>query len=200
MTTSSKSSKLKSTKTESAVSKLEVPKSKLAKSAPPRLAPPKLARFNSSKRNRHSEMKTKSRKERGRFSSSNRGASSNGATLPPVEISVAEFVNDPHCYPHEAGEKIYELIFAALKQKRPVRLSYRGVEEYVSATFNQTAIGKLYEKFKPKKIGALLEVVDMTERQKTLFDIDVKNHRNNLKLSRKQKRDIEAILRGDYGF
>ncbi len=116
-----------------------------------------------------------------------------------MEISVAEFVNDPRYFIDEAGEAIYELIFDALKQNHPVQLSYKGVDD-VSAIFNQMAVGKLYKKFKPKKIERLLEVVDATEYIKTHLDIDVRSYREELKLSRKQRREIEAILNGERDF
>ncbi len=126
-------------------------------------------------------------------------ASNNGATLPPLEISVAEFIGNNSTALYEHGEVVYELIFDALKQNRPVRLSYKGVE-YVSTIFNQTAVGRLYKKFKPKKIEELLEVVNSTERHKTLLDIDVRGYRQDLKLSRKRKKEIEAIINGERDF
>ncbi len=170
---------------------MTISKSKSTISKPIR---PKSPRLNSIKRTKGKEMETDNKKER------KRSRSNNGVALPPLEISVAGFLNDSHYFINEASEKVYGLIFEALKQNRPVRLSYKGVEPHVLSFFSQTTVGKLYKKFKPKKIEELVEIVDATEVQRRRFHTSIRNYRDNQKLSRKQKREIEAILNGDYDF
>ena len=59
-------------------------------------------------------------------------------------IHVFSTVGSPFCVEADDGQKIFNLIFKALKEGRKVKLSFQNVEMLTSSFLN-TAIGQLYK-------------------------------------------------------
>ena len=75
-------------------------------------------------------------------------------------FSAFEIVGNYHCVTSSDGQKVYERIAAALKEKCDVTLSFMGITT-LTAAFLNTAIGQLYGIFSEEQIRALLKVQDM---------------------------------------
>ncbi len=136
--------------------------------------------------------KTKNKKVASRGKST-----SNNGTLAPLEISVVELVGDGLFAMDTHGEVAYGLIVQALKQNRPVKISYKDVEE-VTPLFEKTAVGNLYKKFKAKKIEELVEIVDATDLQEQLYASTIDRYRRFLKNPRKYRKHVEAVMNGEF--
>lgn len=83
---------------------------------------------------------------------------------PPVnnnsQFSVFEIVGSELCVASSDGQRVYERIATALKERHNVTLSFYGITT-LTAVFLNTAIGQLYGEFSEEKIRALLKVQDM---------------------------------------
>ena len=77
-----------------------------------------------------------------------------------LSISIFEVVGSPLCVASGDGQKVYDRLAAALKQDRPVSLSFRNVSTLTSAFLN-AAVGQLYGQFDEDQIRRLLKVEDM---------------------------------------
>lgn len=77
-----------------------------------------------------------------------------------MAFSAFEIVGSHLCVSSSDGQKVYERIASALKEKRSVTLSFVGITT-LTATFLNTAIGQLYGLFNEDKIRSLLKVQDM---------------------------------------
>ncbi len=113
--------------------------------------------------------------------------------LPPLEIFIDEMVESACCLISEDGELIYGQLERALKQNRSIRLSFRNVDT-VLAGFIRQSIGKLYKKFKPKKVAELLEIVDTTEHQMNYIEMVVDNVLTEPRDTRRRRKLAKAIL------
>jgi len=77
-------------------------------------------------------------------------------------LSIFETVGSQLCVASSDGQKVYDRLEAALKEKRNVTLSFRNVTTLTSAFLN-AAIGQLYGRFSEEKIRSLLNVQDMEQ-------------------------------------
>ena len=77
-----------------------------------------------------------------------------------LSISIFEVVGSPLCVASGDGQKVYDRLAAALKQDRPVSLSFRNVSTLTSAFLN-AAVGQLYGRFDEDQIRRLLKVEGM---------------------------------------
>ncbi len=144
-------------------------------------------------------LKAKKKAVGGNVSSNSKNATSFSVDeeLAPLEISVVEIKGDSCMAIDTHGEVVYDLVAKALKQNRPVKISYKDVDD-VSAIFEKVAVGNLYKKFKAKKIEELIEIVDATELQEQLFAANIKRYRRYLKSPRKALKETYAILNGEF--
>ncbi len=74
-----------------------------------------------------------------------------------VKISLFEVVGSPLCVASSDGQKVYERLAAAIREKRNVALSFRSVGTLTSAFLN-AAIGQLYGQFSEEDIRTLVQV------------------------------------------
>lgn len=79
-----------------------------------------------------------------------------------VIIRIFEVVGSDLCVASDDGQKVYEQIFAVLKEGRQVELSFLNVESLTSAFLN-AAVGQLYGKFSDEQIRAGLRVSEMEQ-------------------------------------
>ena len=77
-----------------------------------------------------------------------------------LQFSVFEIVGSQLCVASCDGQRVYERIAAALKERRSVMLSFYSIT-ILTAAFLNTAIGQLYGEFNEEQIRALLKVQDM---------------------------------------
>lgn len=77
-----------------------------------------------------------------------------------VILVVTEVVDHTICVASSDGERLYEAIAEYMKAETYVVLSFKGVELLTSAFLN-TAIGRLYGKFKEEEIRDLLSAKDL---------------------------------------
>ncbi len=75
-------------------------------------------------------------------------------------LSVFEIVGSPFCVASDDGQKVFERIAAAMKEKRAVSLSFHNIQSLTSAFLN-AAIGQLYGSFTEDQIRAQLKVRDI---------------------------------------
>ena len=79
-----------------------------------------------------------------------------------TKINIINVVGSPFCVEAEDGQKVYDLIVKALKEKRKVILSFLNVELLTTAFLN-TAIGQLYRDFSEDFIKKHLSVEEMSQ-------------------------------------
>lgn len=79
-----------------------------------------------------------------------------------VNLSVLEIVGSPLCVASDDGQRVYDRVSAALKDKRKVTLSFLNITSITSAFLN-AAIGQLYGEFSEDGIRAGLQVADMAQ-------------------------------------
>jgi len=72
-----------------------------------------------------------------------------------IQIKIYSITGSEFCVEAEDGEKVFMLIYKALKEKKKVELSFQNVELLTTAFLN-SAIGKLYKDFTEQEIKALL--------------------------------------------
>ena len=77
-----------------------------------------------------------------------------------IRISMFEVVGSPFCVASSDGQKICDLLTAALKVDRGIALSFRNVTA-LTAAFLNAAIGQLYGIFSEEQIRSRLKVVDV---------------------------------------
>ena len=78
-----------------------------------------------------------------------------------LRIEVFNIVNSPYCVEADDGQKVYDLIKAALVEGRQVELSFLNVEILTTAFLN-TAVGQLYRDFTEEQVKEALSVADIT--------------------------------------
>jgi hypothetical protein len=77
-----------------------------------------------------------------------------------MSLSVFEIVGSPLCVASDDGQKVFERVAGAMKEKKAVVLSFRNVKGLTSAFLN-AAIGQLYGTFSEVDIRSQLKVRDM---------------------------------------
>ncbi len=74
-----------------------------------------------------------------------------------VVISIFEVVGSPLCVASDDGQKVYNRLATALKERHSVDLSFHNVDTLTSAFLN-AAVGQLYGAFGEEQIRDLLRV------------------------------------------
>ena len=78
-----------------------------------------------------------------------------------VVLNVFNVVGSPFSVEAEDGQRVFELIYKAFKEKKKVVLSFLNIEILTTAFLN-TAVGQLYKDFSESEIKENLEVKDIT--------------------------------------
>ena len=68
-----------------------------------------------------------------------------------VNINIYSVIGNSFCVEAEDGEKVFELLSKALKEKKKVVLSFGNIELLTTAFLN-SAVGKLYKNFTEEEI------------------------------------------------
>lgn len=77
-----------------------------------------------------------------------------------LELSIFEIVGSPLCVASGDGQRVFDRVAPAMKERRGVTLSFHNISTLTSAFLN-AAIGQLYGIFSEEQIRALLKVQDM---------------------------------------
>ncbi len=77
-----------------------------------------------------------------------------------LKFSVFEIVGSQLCVASSDGQRVYERIAAALKERRGVTLSFQSITT-LTAAFLNAAIGQLYGLFNEEQIRTFLKVQDI---------------------------------------
>ncbi len=85
-----------------------------------------------------------------------------------ITLSLFEIVGSPLCVASGDGQKVYDRLATALKEKKPVSLSFRNITTLTSAFLN-TAIGQLYGEFSEEEIRSFLKVQDIQDDDASLL-------------------------------
>ena len=95
------------------------------------------------------------------FRDSDRGCLLKGPTMnEPITLYLYEIVGSNLCVASEDGQKVFEQIATALRDKQKVRLSFLNVESLTSAFLN-AAVGQLYGIFPEGQLSASLSAADI---------------------------------------
>ena len=110
-----------------------------------------------------------------------------------IRISLFEVVGSPFCVASSDGQKIYDLLTAALKVDRGIALSFRNVTA-LTAAFLNAAIGQLYGIFSEEQIRSRLKVVDVDPDDLALLKRAVDNAKLYFKDPQRFNRVIQEIM------
>ena len=82
-----------------------------------------------------------------------------------IQISVKDIIGCKFAIASEDGDKIFDLIYANLRQNKNVVLSFSGIDILVTAFLNR-AIGQLYGRLKEDIITTKLSYIDISEEDR----------------------------------
>src|SRR5690625_356294 len=85
--------------------------------------------------------------------------------MEPINLQILNITGDEFAVDAEDGEKVFQMIFTALKEDKKVNLSFRNITILTTAFLN-TAVGQLYGSFTEKFIKENLSVSEITESGK----------------------------------
>lgn len=86
-----------------------------------------------------------------------------------IVLNVYSIINSPYCVDAADGEKIYELLFKSISEKKHVTLSFKGIELVITAFLN-TAVGQLYRDFSDETIKMYLSKTDYKEEFESCWE------------------------------
>lgn len=110
-------------------------------------------------------------------------------------ISPYEIVGSPLCVASDDGQKVFERIAAALKERKSVTVSFRNVASLTSAFLN-AAIGQLYGSFSQEEIRARLKVKGLVPADLALLKRVVDTAKEYFKDPDRFRKAERAALRG----
>lgn len=85
-------------------------------------------------------------------------------------LIVKDIVGSPYCGTYEDGVKLYRVVYALLKDSRPVELDFEGIELTSSSFFN-AAIGNLLQEFGDHSLQLPISYLNLTSRDRFIRDL-----------------------------
>ncbi len=113
-----------------------------------------------------------------------------------IHISMFEVVDSPFCVASSDGQKIFDLLTAALESDRNISLSFRDVSVFTGAFMN-AAIGQLYGTFSEEQIRSRLKVVDAEPDDLALVERVGENAKLYYKDPERYDRIVREVLEED---
>ena len=113
-----------------------------------------------------------------------------------LSISVFEIVGSQLCVASDDGQKVYDRIAVALKERRSVNVSFLNVTGLTSAFLN-AAIGQLYGSFTEEQIRSLLKVRDMQPDDLALLKRVVETAKQYFKDPERFQQAVREVLGED---
>ena len=111
-------------------------------------------------------------------------------------LSIFEIAGNQLCVASSDGQRVYERIAAALKERRSVTLSFHNITTLTSAFLN-AAIGQLYGTFSEEQIRSLLKVQDMQTDDLALLKRVVETAKQYFKDPKKFDQAVRETLGND---
>jgi hypothetical protein len=113
-----------------------------------------------------------------------------------LSISVFEIVGSQLCVASDDGQKVYDRIAVALKERRSVTVSFLNITGLTSAFLN-AAIGQLYGSFTEEQIRSLLKVQDMQPDDLALLKRVVETAKQYFKDPERFQQAVREVLGED---
>lgn len=110
-----------------------------------------------------------------------------------ITINVVNVIGDVYGVEAGDGQKVYELIAKAFKEKKKVILSFQNVEMLTTAFLN-TAVGQLYKDFSESDIKDNLSVSEISNSGKVALKRVVDTAKLYYKDPEAMQRSINEIL------
>ena len=111
-----------------------------------------------------------------------------------IQISMYNILGNSYCAQAEDGQKIFELIKKAFKEKKKVIVSFQNIDLITSAFLN-TAIGQLYDgTFSEKDIKNSITVTDMENDDMLLLKRVIDTAKLYYKDPKKMDKSISEIM------
>lgn len=110
-----------------------------------------------------------------------------------LKINVFSIVGNSFCVEADDGNKVYDSVHKALKEKRKIIISFQNVEMLTSAFLN-TAIGQLYRDFKEEYIKNHIEIEGLSVVDRALLKRVTSTAKLYYKNPGRMKKSIEDIL------
>lgn len=107
-------------------------------------------------------------------------------------INIVNIIGDVFGIEAEDGQKVFEMIVKAFKEKKKVVLSFQNIEMLTTAFLN-TAVGQLYKDFPEDYIKENLKVSDISESGKVALKRVVETAKLYYKDPDALKRSIDEI-------
>lgn len=108
-------------------------------------------------------------------------------------INIVNTIGDVYGVEAEDGQKVFELIIKAFKEKKKVVLSFQNIEMLTTAFLN-TAVGQLYKDFSEIFIKENLSVADISDSGKVSLKRVVDTAKLYYKDPEAMQRSINDIL------
>lgn len=112
---------------------------------------------------------------------------------PPLELSLYEIVGSPLCVASGDGQKVFDRLALAIKDRRPVALSFHNITTLTSAFLN-AAIGQLYGRFNEEQIRAYLQVREVQADDLALLKRVVETAKAYFKDPQRFDQAVEEVL------
>lgn len=113
-----------------------------------------------------------------------------------MKVSVYRVAGSPLCVASSDGQKIYDRLAIALKEKQNVALSFHNITTLTSAFLN-AAIGQLYGTFSEEEVRSLLQVEDMEPDDLVLLGRVVDTAKQYFKDPQRFKQAVQEVLGDD---
>lgn len=84
-------------------------------------------------------------------------------------LIVKDIVGSPYCGTYEDGVELYRVVYALLKDSRPVELDFEGIQLASSSFFN-AAIGNLLQEFGDHSSQLPISYLNVTPRDRFIRD------------------------------
>jgi STAS-like domain of unknown function (DUF4325) len=109
-----------------------------------------------------------------------------------LRITVKD-VTGFNCITMEQGEKIYQLLIDALREKKYVELDFEGIGIFASPFFN-VAIGKLLKDYTSDVLNEYLKFINLNPTGREVLKLSIKNSQQYFK-SESNKKAIDDVIR-----
>ena len=107
-------------------------------------------------------------------------------------INIVNTIGDVYGVEAEDGQKVFELILKAFKDKKRINLSFQNIEMLTTAFLN-TAVGQLYKDFSEEYIRENLKVSEISDSGKVALKRVVETAKLYYKDPEALKRSIDEI-------
>lgn len=110
----------------------------------------------------------------------------------PFKINIFNVINSPFCVAPEDGQKIYALIYEALRKEKKVQLSFLNITMVITAFLNES-IGVLYKDFKEETIDQI-EFIDVSDELKESFEASLSKVKSGAPVYYRNQTELDGAI------